>query len=214
MLRNGDRSTLSNGGVAQAMYQAVRGGHFDMFKYQLTPLAFRGLGWFGNTLERECFDVAVSEGNSDFLVQTIDEISSEHLVLETVVEGKSGLVLLMETHNFELVEHFLSYPISLGSLGNALMAYARSLEGHREGWCQRILTAVLTSALDPIWVFGGRAIMCDDVWHVDSRMLLDSLRVAGKRKCEAECSVWDGADMEIGLQEVEYDLRVISGEVL
>ena len=209
-LHNGDRATITYGGVGQAMYQAARCGHVNIFDY-FKSVASVGFRNYSQDFERESFYVAVSEGNTSFIKQMIDEENYSILDRQNG-EGKTGLVHLMETHNVELVEHLLTFPFSFGEVSKSLMAYVHSLEGHTEGWCQRILDAVLCSVCDPVWVFGGRGYMVNDVWHVDSRVLLDSLRGAGKRRCEAECSVWGWEDVEIGLQDVEEKLRVMSRE--
>ena len=94
------------------------------------------------------------------------------------------------------------------------MAYAHSLGAHREGWCQRISFAVLNCAFNPVLDENRHLYMVNGVWSVDSDMLLVSLRGAGKRRCKAECSVWNWPGMEIGLQDFEHELQVVSEKIL
>ena len=189
MMRDGSRSTLTYNGMLLATCAAARAGHFEVFSflYEVGCSTFRPRS---DGLKMACFETVVSEGDVAFTKQMMGVLRFPHTVVNA--EGKTPLRLMMETHSVELVEFYMGMDREyLTGVAKNLMGYAKALQEHEDGWCQRVLSAVL----------GGFA------GGLDVERFIGLLSEAGKRKCGPECGMWLGREWNLQVEELGEFLR-------
>ena len=189
----GEELEYTNIGLHHAACAAARNGHKEMLDLLLEHSAIRFDGEIDDMV-RDCFDIAVSEENHDIAKFLLDEgikLNAENR------DGKSPLLLVMDAHQVELVDYMLQINPDYPAIEEVFCSWVESLT-QIDGWCQRIVSAVLKLTGLP-----GRSI--------DAESVIEDLRSVRRRECGPQCDIWLGKPKKLYLDELEEELMILQG---